>query len=1032
MLVATKRSNSVRRFLGTVLALLVGATFLAITPSPARAVDLVDVTVTIMRFQALDDPDPAPFQGVGDYFALVVIGAVAQNNNADQIESQDISPYWTFTASVDRDASPTTTVLIRILDDDDFPAAPDDIMDIDPDDNDLDLVLTLDLTTGNWSGDGIGSNVGFGAGDGDTEHSGIFEGGERGRLWFDISLSSNGDLDGDGIPDGVERFGIRDDTGALTTDMAALGADPCRPTVAIEIDYLDAPDHDHQPDPAAIQEAVDAFNAAPIAAVASCPYAGFPTQPSGANLIVDVDDAINVTTAQDESNWDIAKLDAQRASDFDPDREPYFFYNIWAHTHDGTSSSGVCCSTKKGFMVTLGFWAGQNGTVRDGSGTLIHELGHDLGLGHGGGDGVNFKPNYLSVMNYRYQTIGIPDWDAWAALAFASDQIVNVSTIDYSRAALSDLDETALDENVGIGDGNVAAYWVDPARALRAGDGRLALDWNWSNNGLAPFQNPVIVDLNGDRVCVTSGDDGTLDTAPTGDDVVQAGAVTTGPDRDCDTAKTGDDKQDRAVGFVQPDDLTGFDDWANIKWRAAMSPDAGSPGPLGFEELTFELSELIKAAAIEAVNQPPVADADGPYMVNEGSTVLLDGTGSSDPDGDPLTYLWSPATHLDDPTIATPTYSGVDDTVDTLTLTVSDPGGLFDSDTTTVTVLNVNPTVTATGDSIDEAGTATVTATFTDPGVLDTHTAKINWGDGTPLESVAVTQGAGSGSLSGSHVYGDNSTYTVTVAVTDDDSGAGSDPTSVLVANLVPDVTLDTTEIVSFPGGDAFVGRIGIPQDHDASATDPGSDDLTFSWNFGPAATYFNDGVGPDPLPSPAGTFPFMASDDATVSFGIPGLELIQVTATDDDGGADIDSAAKLFTGDADQAFGSGYWGHQYSGNGQPQLDEATLEGYLEIINFVSTVFSEQTTATTLAEAAAVLSPRGDDKRAVATADLLTAWLHFASGVVSHDAMVPIQGQQVPYLDVMSEIEAIVLDPTATRAELLHASFLAQRAMQGS
>ena len=39
--------------------------------------------------------------------------------------------------------------------------------------------------------------------------------------------------------------------------------------------------------------------------------------------------------------------------------------------------------------------------------------------------------------------------------------------------------------------------------------------------------------------------------------------------------------------------------------------------------------------------KPPVADADGPYAVPEGSSVLLDGTGSSDPDGDPLIlYEW--------------------------------------------------------------------------------------------------------------------------------------------------------------------------------------------------------------------------------------------------------------------------------------------------------------------------------------------------------------------------------------------------------
>lgn len=381
-----------------------------VTAAPAAAVDMVDVTVTIIKFEVLDDPDPAPFQGDGDFFGRVRIGSNPfQDNESDQIESNGaFLPYWTFTNTVDRDAMPSTTVTIQILDDDTGLAAPDDLIDLDPIDNDLDLALSLDLDTGFWTGD-VPQNTGFSEGDGDTEHAGVFEGGERGRIWFDISLSSTGDIDGDGIPDGVERFGIRDAGGNVTTDMAALGADPCRSTVAIEIDHLVAPDHDHRPDPAALQEAVDAFGDAPVAAVTDCPYAGFPAEPSGVNLVIDDDDAIDVTAAVDEADFGIAQLDAQRESDFDPDREPYFFYNVWAHTIDGSSSSGVCRSTKKGFMVTLGNWSGQNGTVRDQSGTLIHELGHTLGLGHGGGDGVNFKPNYLSVMNYRYQTIGIPE-----------------------------------------------------------------------------------------------------------------------------------------------------------------------------------------------------------------------------------------------------------------------------------------------------------------------------------------------------------------------------------------------------------------------------------------------------------------------------------------------------------------------------------------------------------------------------------------------------------------------------------------------
>ena len=39
------------------------------------------------------------------------------------------------------------------------------------------------------------------------------------------------------------------------------------------------------------------------------------------------------------------------------------------------------------------------GTVPDQAGTLMHEVGHNFQLEHGGGDDIHYKPNYLSVMN---------------------------------------------------------------------------------------------------------------------------------------------------------------------------------------------------------------------------------------------------------------------------------------------------------------------------------------------------------------------------------------------------------------------------------------------------------------------------------------------------------------------------------------------------------------------------------------------------------------------------------------------------------
>lgn len=422
------------------------------------------------------------------------------------------------------------------------------------------------------------------------------------------------------------------------------------------------------------------------------------------------------------------------------------------------------------------------------------------------------------------------------------------------------------------------------------------------------------------------------------------------------------------------------------------------------------------------VNTAPTASAGGPYEVNEGSTVMFDGTGSSDPHNAVLSYTWAPGTNLDDATIATPTYSGLDDAVENITLTVSDVGGdvtaalaLEDADVTTVEVLNVAPAVTAVGGSISEAGTATVSATFTDPGTLDTHTASIAWGDGSVQAVTAAALAMGV-----QHVYGDNGSYTVTVTVTDDDGGVGGDMVSVAVANLDPVLALDVSDAVSFPGGDYLVGQAGAALSSSAEGSDAGSDDLTFTWSVGDENVHYNDGIGMDPLPSPGPTFPFEASDSIDAVYDDPGVEALTVTLTDDDGGTANAGGNVIVTGTAGKTEGSGWWKHEYGNNGTSQLTTTEIEGYLEIVNAVSSVFSEAVVAAVPADVHAILSPHANDRRARARAELMVAWLQFASGAVPWDAVVPLAGQDsMPLLDLMFAAEAAILDGTATDAQLL-------------
>ena len=100
-----------------------------------------------------------------------------------------------------------------------------------------------------------------------------------------------------------------------------------------------------------------------------------------------------------------------------------------------------------------------------------------------------------------------------------------------------------------------------------------------------------------------------------------------------------------------------------------------------------------------SVDRPPVADA-GPDQLNvecashTTTAVLLNGTGSSDPDGDVLTYSWSaPGVVFNNPASATPTGQFPKGTT-VVTLTVSD-GVLSDTDQMTVRVVDTMPPVLA-------------------------------------------------------------------------------------------------------------------------------------------------------------------------------------------------------------------------------------------------------------------------------------------------------------------------------------------------
>ena len=176
-------------------------------------------------------------------------------------------------------------------------------------------------------------------------------------------------------------------------------------------------------------------------------------------------------------------------------------------------------------------------------------------------------------------------------------------------------------------------------------------------------------------------------------------------------------------------------------------------------------------------NHPPTANAGGPYRSED--AVQLDGSGSSDPDGDPISYAWDFGDGSTGTGVA-PSHTYAADGTYTVTLVVTDSKGAASAPSqATATIANIPPTVNAGADTRMLPGLYTLHATFSDPGKNDAPwTYTIAWGDGLLTTSGSTSS---QGTISATHAYLVPGQYTVRVSVTDKDGGTGTDEVIVTV-----------------------------------------------------------------------------------------------------------------------------------------------------------------------------------------------------------------------------------------------------------
>ncbi len=262
--------------------------------------------------------------------------------------------------------------------------------------------------------------------------------------------------------------------------------------------------------------------------------------------------------------------------------------------------------------------------------------------------------------------------------------------------------------------------------------------------------------------------------------------------------------------------------------------------PLAFSLTVTDADSATATAAvtITAANAPPDADAGADKTVAPEANVVLDGSGSSDPEKSTLTFAWA---KTDESTYTGPIQVDTGTSVSfnvpyevaagqtiVMRLTVTDENGgsgaLTDTDEVTFTQSNANrrPSVTLADATAIPGQALSLSATVDDP---DGDNTKITYdwnltnaptsllGDRTTATpTLAVPTGATK-----------DTAYAISLTVTDEDDATDSDSMTVTVTNTAP--TADA-------GDDQSVDRNTTATLNGSGSSDPDSGDtLTYAWS---------------------------------------------------------------------------------------------------------------------------------------------------------------------------------------------------------
>ncbi|EAT12965.1 hypothetical protein HF888_01065 [Bermanella marisrubri] len=322
----------------------------------------------------------------------------------------------------------------------------------------------------------FGSSIGRNGSNADTNTAADWTRYETATLGGPNDVQCLDDLDQDGIPDCSEQPGST----FAGLPLYDWGARAGQKDIFIEIDYMDATNNGAQPADAgitprkeALQKVKDVFASRGI--VVHFDVGDLYDPGSGINP-----DEFNLGGGDEVPFQNQVDFDNQptvydyKLDHFDYARFQIFHYALFANTIEaGSTIGGQAEILGNDMIISLGDMGlntstpeQENKLINYQAVTLMHELGHNLGLQHGGFEEKNYKANYVSVMNYLYSFNGLPeigknegdrlynyfyddveDCAGTLTNSFESDSFV----MDFSDGDAINLNAYSLNETLGLG-----------------------------------------------------------------------------------------------------------------------------------------------------------------------------------------------------------------------------------------------------------------------------------------------------------------------------------------------------------------------------------------------------------------------------------------------------------------------------------------------------------------------------------------------------------------------------------------------------